>query len=187
MDAYSLYDLDGTNKVLPAALITNQGQVFKPTLIYVDHKLKTKQLKGQTEANEANNSEQTFYGWARGPGGKRIFRMLYQQWAPNPDGSYDTAVSVAEGDCQALNIGGGRSGYYAPTLVSQGWRMDGWFSGPPGPFQDGLRLKYLSASSSLVLPVVRAVNDQALNLSQAFAYVLENIFPNYTELSPDIR
>lgn len=46
LDAYFLFELDGTNKILPPTLMTNRGQIFKPTLIYVDHKLKTKQLRG---------------------------------------------------------------------------------------------------------------------------------------------
>ncbi|NBU73474.1 MAG: hypothetical protein EBS53_18875, partial [Bacteroidetes bacterium] len=105
----------------------------------MDHKLRTKQLKGGTPANEAENTEQTFYGRSRGPGGQRIFRMLYQQWEPNPDGSYDTGVSVADGTCQILNVGGGKSGYYAPKITGQGWRLDGWFTGSIDAYQDGLQ------------------------------------------------
>ena len=71
-------------------MMTYRGGTFKPYVIYVDHKLKTKQITGATPANEVSNTEQTFYGRSRAPGGQRIFRMLYQQWEPNPDGSYDT-------------------------------------------------------------------------------------------------
>jgi len=187
LDAYFLYDLDGTNRIRPATLTTYRGETFKPYLIYVDHKLKTKQLKGGTPANEAENTEQTFYGRSRGPGGQRIFRILYQQWEPNPDGSYDTGVSVYDGTCKILNIGGGKSGYYAPKIAGQGWRLDGWFNGPASPYQDGLQLKYLASSSDLDLATTQAINDNALTLSDAFAYLIQAIFPSYTELDPYIR
>ena len=187
MDAYSLYYLDGTSRILPAPMMTYRGKTFKPYGIYVDHKLKTKQITGGTPANEADNTEQTFYGRSRGPGGQRIFRILYQQWEPNPDGSYDTAVSVGEGPCQILNVGGGTSGYYAPKIAGQGWRLDGRFNGPAGPYQDGLQLKYLASSSDLDLVTTKAINDNALTLSDAFAYLIQAIFPSYTELDPYIR
>lgn len=187
LDAYFLYELDGTNKILPATLMTNRGQVFKPTLIYVDHKVKTKQLKGQNQANADNSTEQYFYGRARGPGGQRIFRILYQQWAPNGDGSFDTMVSMGEGLCQVLNVGGGKSGYYAPKLTGQGWRMDGLFNGPVSPFQDGLQFKSLTKSDDLDLPLTQAINNQSLTISQAYVYVIENLLPLYTVLDPDVR
>jgi len=37
LDAYFLYDLDGTNRIRPAPLTTYRGETFKPYLIYVDH------------------------------------------------------------------------------------------------------------------------------------------------------
>ena len=187
LDAYFLYDLDGTNRIRPAPLTTYLGETFKPYLIYVDHKLKTKQLKGGTPANEAENTEQTFYGRSRGPGGQRIFRMLHQQWEPNPDGSYDTGVSVADGTCQILNVGGGKSGYYAPKITGQGWRLDGWFTGSIDAYQDGLQLKYLASSSELDLGLTQAINNQSLSISQAFAFAMQSLFPAYTELNPNIR
>ena len=187
MDAYSLYYLDGTSRILPAPTMTYRGGTFKPYVIYVDHKLKTKQIKGATPANEASNTEQTFYGRSRGPSGQRIFRMLYQQWEPNPDGSYDTGVSVYDGNCKILNIGGGKSGYYAPKISGQGWRLDGWFNGSAGSYQDGLQLKYLASASELDLATTKAINDNALTLSDAFAYLIQAIFPSYTELDPYIR
>ena len=187
LDAYAAYDLDGTNKILPATLMTNRGKIFKPTLIYVDHKLKTKQLRGQTQAKASTSTEQYFYGRARGPGGQRMFRIFYQQWAPNGDGSYDTSVSMGEGLCQVLNVGGGKSGYYAPKLAGQGWRMDGWFNGPVSPFQDGRQFKSLTKSDSLDLPLTQAINNQSLTISQAYAYVIENLLPSYTLLDTDVR
>lgn len=187
LDAYFLYDLDGTNKILPATLMTYRGQTLVPSLIYVDHKRKIKQLRGRTQANEANSTEQYFYGRARGPGGQRIFRILYQQWEPNGDGSYDTSVSMGEGLCQVLNVGGGKSGYYAPKLAGQGWRMDGWFNGSVGPYQDGLQFKYLTKTDELDLPLTQAINNQSLTISQAYVYVIENLLPLYTVLDPDVR
>ena len=187
LDAYFLYDLDGTYRIRPAPLTTYRGETFKPYLIYVDHKLKTKQLKGGTPANETENTEQTFYGRSRAPGGQRIFRMLYQQWEPNSDGSYDTGVSVADGTCKILNVGGGKSGYYAPKITGQGWRLDGWFTGSIDAYQDGLQLKYLASSSELDLGLTQAINNQSLSISQAFAFAMQSLFPAYTELNPNIR
>lgn len=187
LDAYFLYELDGTNKILRPSLMTYGNQTLLPYLIWVNHKNKTKQLRGGSQANEENNTEQTFYGRARGPKSQRIFRILYQQWEPAGDGSYDTAVSVAEGACQILNVGGGISGYYAPTLASQNWRLDGLFQGPVNPFQDGRQLKFLQASNSLDLSLTQAINDRSLSISQAFAYVMQNLFPSYQELPPDIH
>lgn len=189
LDAYFLYELDGTNKILPPTLMTNRGQTLVPSLIYVDHKRKMKQLIGRTPANEAHNTEQFFYGRARGPGGQRIFRILYQQWEPNGDGSYDTSVSMSDGLCQVLNLGGGLTGYYAPKLIGQGWRLDSGYhgNGPAGPYQDSLQLKYLANSSDLDLPLTQAVNNQSLSQGQAFDYVLENLLPSYTILDPNVR
>jgi len=187
MDAYFLYYLDGTSRCIPAPMMTYRGETFKPNVIYVDHKLKTKQITGATPANEADNTTQTFYGRSRGPGGQRIFRILYQQWEPNSDGSYDTGVSVYDGTCKILNIGGGKSGYYAPKITGQGWRLDGLFNGPASPYQDGLQLKYLASSSDLDLATTKAINDNALTLSDAFTYLIQAIFPSYTELDPYIR
>ncbi|NBU72359.1 MAG: hypothetical protein EBS53_13115 [Bacteroidetes bacterium] len=187
LDTYFLYDLDGTNKILPSPPMTYRNQTLIPYLIWVDHKGKTKQLKGGSQANEENNTEQTFYGRARGPKGQRIFRILYQQWEPAGDGSYDAGVSVAEGACQILTVGGGYTGYYAPTLASQGWRMDGLFQGPVNPYQDARQLKYLLASNTLDLPLTQAINNQSLSISQAFAYAIQNLFPSYQELAPDVR
>lgn len=189
LDAYFLFELDGTNKILPPTLMTNRGQILIPSLIYVDHKRRIKQLKGRTQANEANNTEQFFYGRARGTSGQRIFRILYQQWEPNGDGSYDTSVSMNDGLCQVLNIGGGLTGYYAPKLLGQGWRLDSGYygNGPAGPYQDTLQLKYLANSSDLELALTQAINDQSLSQGQAFNYVLENLLPAYTVLDPDVR
>jgi hypothetical protein len=86
-----------------------------------------------------------------------------------------------------LNIGGGKSGYYAPKISGQGWRLDGWFNGSAGSYQDGLQLKYLASSSDLDLATTQAINDNALTLSDAFAYLIQAIFPSYTELDPYIR
>jgi hypothetical protein len=86
-----------------------------------------------------------------------------------------------------LNIGGGKSGYYAPKITGQGWRLDGWFNGPASPYQDGLQLKYLASSSELDLETTKAINDNALTLSDAFTYLIQAIFPSYTELDPNIR
>lgn len=186
VDAYLLYDLDGTNKILPANLMTYRGQTFVPYIIIVDHKLKTKQLKGGTQANEENNNVQGFYGRSRGPGGQRIFRILHHQWEPNSDGTHDASVGVADGACQILSVGGGKSGYYAPKILGQTWRLDGTFSGSIGSFQDGMQLKYLSTSEDLDLVTTQAINDNSLTLSQAFAYLIQAIFPSYTELPPQI-
>jgi len=187
LDAYFLYDLDGTNRVRPAPLTTYRGETFKPYLIYVDHKLRTKQLKGGTPANEAENTEQTFYGRSRAAGGQRIFRMLYQQWEPNPDGSYDTGLGISDGTCQILDVGGGKSGYYAPKITGQGWRLDGWFTGSIDAYQDGLQLKYLASSSELDLGLTQAINNQSLSISEAFAFAIHSLYPAYTELYPNIR
>ena len=130
MDAYSLYYLDGTSRCIPAPMMTYRGETFKPEVIYVDHKLKTKQITGATPANEADNTTQAFYGRSRGPGGQRIFRILYQQWEPNPDGSYDTGVSVYDGTCKILNIGGGKTAITPPKSPDK----DGvWTVGSTGP------------------------------------------------------
>lgn len=187
LDAYFLYHLDGTNKILPPSLMTYSNQSFVPYLIWVDHKSKTKQLKGGSQANERNNTEQTFYGRARGSSGQRIFRILYQQWEPAADGSYDAAVSVAEGACQVLSVGGVFTGYYAPKLSSQMWRMDGLFQGAITPYQDARQLKYLMSSGELDLPLTQNINNRALNLSEAFTYAVENIFTTYRILSPDVN
>jgi hypothetical protein len=65
--------------------------------------------------------------------------------------------------------------------------LDGWFNGPASPYQDGLQLKYLASSSDLDLATTKVINDNALALSEAFAYVIQVIFPSYKELSPNIR
>lgn len=187
VDAYFLYPLDGTNRVLPAPQMTYRGQTFEPYLIYVDHKLKTKQFKGGTLANEADNTSQTFYGRARGPGGQRIFRFLYQQWEPNSDGSHDVGVSVADGNCQNLNVGGGKTGFYAMRIESRIWRLDGTFRGSISSYRDGLQLKHAVSSSDLALSLTQAINNRRLNTSQAFIYVIEKLFSSYTILSPDTR
>lgn len=168
--------------------VNYRGQLFYPTTVYLSHSRKTKKVKGSRLQEIDESHSQTFYGRAVAPGGKRIFKALYQQWEdPRLDEKpTDTGIGILEGVCSLIDVGGGLTGYYPPKITLQIWRVDGSFAGSVGSYQDGRKIKYSNWPMVLYQALTREINNRSLNKSDAVIFAVGYLFPNYTELDPVI-
>jgi hypothetical protein len=184
-DIYLLNELDGVDESNPEEQITRLGKTFYPSQMVVDHKARKKHLYG----NIAEGIGYEVYGRSRDARGRRTFTWLHLQrdGRASSDGARDSGAGVAQGTANWLDIGTGRSGYYAPRLNFQIWRIDGGFSNTFATTQDGRQTKYASAVLNLDLPSTRTINQQGLSRAGAAVWLIQNLFPSYTEQTPDVE
>ena len=184
-DIYLLSDLDGVDESNPEQQITRLGKTFYPSQMVVDHKTRNKHLYG----NIAEGIGYDVYGRSRDARGRRTFTWLHLQrdGRVSSNGARDSGAGVAQGTANWLDIGTGRSGYYAPRLNFQIWRIDGGFSNTFETTQDGRQTKYASAVLNLDLPSTRTINQQGLSRAGAAVWLIQNLFPSYTVQTPDVE
>lgn len=184
-DIYLLNELDGVDESNLEEQITRLGKTFYPSQMVVDHKTRKKHLYG----NIAEGIGYDVYGRSRDARGRRTFTWLHLQrdGRASSDGARDSGAGVAQGTANWLDIGTGRSGYYAPRLDFKIWRLDGGFSNTFGTTQDGRQTKYASAVLNLDLPSTRTINQQGLSRAGAAVWLIQNLFPSYTEQTPDVE
>ena len=189
-EGFYFWELDGVDRFISGEtrpVVTYQGQTFYPSSVLVNHGQKNKRVSGSNTADgNPESHSHTYYGRAVGPGGKRIFRALYQQWEDSSlDGKpTDTGIGMLEGPCKLISVGGGKTGYYAPKLSFQLWRLDGSFAGSIGSFRDGRKIKYSNWPMVLYQALTREINNRSLNKSDAVIFAVGYLFPGYTELDP---
>jgi len=184
-DTYLVSDLNGIDLSTFGNQITRLGKTFYPSQANFNHKTKQKQIYG----NIAQNIGYDVYGRSRDAKGKRIFTWLHLQrdGRASSDGARDSGAGAAQGTATLMDIGTGRSGYYASRLNFQIWRVDGGFSGTFGTTQDGRQTKYASAVLNLDLASTRTINNLGLGTADAVIWLIENLFPAYTEIPPDVE
>lgn len=184
-DIYLVSDLDGIDESNPEEQITRLGKTFYPSQVVFDHKNRKKHIYGNIAAGIGYD----VYGRSRDARGRRTFTWLHLQrdGRASSDGARDSGAGVAQGTASWLNIGTGRSGYYAPRLNFQIWRLDGGFSGTFATTQDGRQTKYASAVLNLDLSSTRFINQQGWRRSAGLVWLIENLFPSYDELTPDVE
>lgn len=185
MDIYLISDLDGVDESNPDQQITRLGKTFYPSLARFDHKNRRKHIYG----NIAEDIGYDVYGRSRDARGRRTFTWLHLQrdGRVSSNGARDSGAGVAQGSASWLDIGTGRSGFYAPRLNFQIWRVDGGFSNTFETTQDGRQTKYCSAVLNLDLPSTRTINQQGLGRAGAAVWLIENLFPSYAEQVPDVE
>jgi len=185
IDTYMVSDLNGIDLSTFGSQITRLGKTFYPSQAIFNHAAREKQIYG----NIAQNIGYDVYGRSRDAKGKRIFTWphLQRDGRASSDGARDSGAGVAQGAATWMDIGTGRSGYYASKLNFQIWRLDGGFSGTFGTTQDGRQTKYASAVLNLDLDSTRAINNLGLGTADAVVWLIENLFPSYTELPPDVE
>jgi len=182
-EGFYFWELDGVDRILEdddRTEVTYRGETFFPSSVYLSHQKKTKRITGSRSADENLNSfGRSYYGRAVAPGGIRIFRALYQQWEnPRPDAQpTDTGIGLLEGACKLINIGGGKTGYYAPRLAFQLWRLDDTFAGSVGSYGDGRQIKYWNQPLVLYEALTREINNRRLNKSDAVIFAVGYLFP----------
>lgn len=192
-EGFYFWELDGVDRILEnddRAEVTYQGQTFFPSSVYLNHKKKTKRITGSRVADDTPDSfSRSYYGRAVAPGGTRNFRILYQQWeSPRLDQQpTDTGIGLLEGSSKLMDVGGGKTGYYAPKLIFQLWRLDDTFAGSTGSFGDGRQFKNGTQTLALYEGLTREINEQGLNLSEAIVFAVGYLFPKYQELTPLIK
>jgi len=184
-DTYLVSDLNGIDLSTFGNQITRLEKTLYPSQANFNHATKEKQIYG----NIAQNIGYDVYGRSRDAKGKRIFTWLHLQrdGRASSDGARDSGAGVAQGAATWMDIGTGRSGYYASKLSFQIWRLDGGFSGTFGTTQDGRQTKYASAVLNLDLNSTRAINNLGLGTADGVVWLIENLFPSYTELPPDVE
>jgi len=184
-DIYFLSDLDGVDESNPEQQITRLGKTFYPSQAVFDHRNRRKHIYG----NIAEGIGYDVYGRSRDARGRRTFTWLHLQrdGRASSNGARDSGAGVAQGPASLLDIGTGRSGYYAPRLNFQIWRLDGGFSNTFETTQDGRQTKYCSAVLNLDLNSTRTINQRGLGRAGAAVWLIENLFPSYTEQVPDVE
>jgi len=185
LDAYLVLDFDGIDKSNPEEQITRLGKTFYPSQAVFDHKTRKKHIYG----NIAEGIGYEVYGRSRDARGRRTFTWLHLQrdGRVSSNGARDSGAGVAQGPASWLDIGTERSGYYAPRLNFQIWRVDGGFSNTFETTQDGRQTKYASAVLNLDLNSTRTINGQGLGRAAAAVWLIQNLFPSYTEAVPDVE
>jgi len=185
LDGYLILDLDGVDAANPEGQITRLGKTFYPFSADFNHKNKSKHLYGGTLPGIGYD----VYGRPRDSKGRRIFTWLHLQrdGRTSENGARDSGAGVGQGTASWMDIGTGRPGYYAPRLSFQIWRLDAGFSGTFAGSQDGRQTKYTSAPLLLDLASTRAINLANLGKADAAIWLIENLFPSYTELPPDVE
>jgi hypothetical protein len=183
-DVYLILDLDGIDEMDRQPAITRFDKTFYPENVSFDHQNRKKQIAG----NSQEGIGYEVYGRSRGAGGKRTFTWLHLQrdGRVSSDGARDSGAGIGEGPASWLDIGTGRLGYYAPRLNFKIWRLDGGFSGTFATTQDGRQTKYASGVLNLDVSSTRRINQLGFNRSDAAVWLIENLFPNYTEQPPDV-
>lgn len=188
-EGFYFWELDGVDQILddevsPRPKVLYRGIEFYPSSVYLSHSKKTKKVTGSLVLDDNPNSHsRTYYGRAIAPGGKRIFRALYQQWE-DEGAPRDTGNGMLEGVCNLINVGGGKTGYYPLKPAFQIWRVDD--SGSDSSYGDGRQIKYINQPLVLYEALTREINNQGLNISEAVIFAVGYLFPKYTELDPQI-
>jgi len=184
-DTYLVLDLDGIDASNDERQITYLGKTFYPTQANFDHKNKTKQAYGGLFPNIGYN----VYGRSYGADRKRVFTWLHLQrdGKTSTDGARDSGAGIGQGPASWLDIGTGRPGYYALKMTFQIWRIDGGFSGTFATTQDGRQTKYASATLNLDLASTKSINRLGLDQADAVLWLLSNLNPTYTNLTPDVE
>lgn len=184
-DTYLVLDLDGIDASNDERQITYLGKTFYPTQANFDHKNKTKQAYGGLFPNIGYN----VYGRSYGSDRKRVFTWLHLQrdGKASADGAHDSGAGIGQGPASWLDIGTGRSGYYAMKMSFQIWRIDGGFSDTFSTTQDGRQTKYASATMNLDLASTKSINQRRLDQADAVLWLLSNLYPAYTNLTPDVE
>jgi len=185
IDTYLVLDLNGIDASNPERQITYLGKTFYPTQAIFDHKNKTKQAYGGLFPNIGY----TVYGRSYGADRKRVFTLLDLQrdGKTSADGAHDSGAGIGQGPASWLDIGTGRSGYYAMKMSYQIWRVDGGFSGTFATTQDGRQTKNASATLNLDLASTKSINRLGLDQADAVLWLLSNLNPTYTNLTPDVE
>ena len=185
IDTYLVLDLNGIDASNPERQITYLGKTFYPTQAIFDHKNKTKKAYGGLFPNIGY----TVYGRSYGADRKRVFTLLDLQrdGKTSADGAHDSGAGIGQGPASWLDIGTGRSGYYAMKMSYQIWRVDGGFSGTFATTQDGRQTKNASATLNLDLASTKSINRLGLDQADAVLWLLSNLNPTYTNLTPDVE
>ena len=185
IDTYLVLDFNGIDESNDERQITYLGKTFYPTQATFDHKNKTKQASGGLFPSIGYN----VYGRSYGADRKRVFTWLHLQrdGKTSTDGAHDSGAGIAQGAASWLDIGTGRSGYYAMKMSFQIWRIDGGFSGTFATTQDGRQTKNASATLNLDLASTKSINRLGLDQADAVLWLLRNLNPSYTELTPDVE
>ena len=184
-DAYLVLDFNGIDESNSERQITHLGKTFYPTQAKFDHKNKTKQAYGGLFSSIGYN----VYGRSYGSDRKRVFTWLHLQrdGKASADGAHDSGAGIGQGLASWLDIGTGRSGYYAMKMSFKIWRIDGGFSDTFSTTQDGRQTKYASATLNLDLASTKSINQLRLDQADAVLWLLRNLNPSYTELTPDVE
>jgi len=185
IDTYLVLDFNGIDASNPERQITYLGKTFYPTQAIFDHKNRTKQAYGGLFPNIGY----TVYGRSYGADRKRVFTVLDLQrdGKTSADGAHDSGAGIGQGPASWLDIGTGRSGYYAMKMSYQIWRIDGGFSDTFATTQDGRQTKNASATLNLDLASTKSINQLGLDQADAVLWLLSNLNPSYTELTPDVE
>jgi hypothetical protein len=185
IDTYLVLDLNGIDASNPERQITYLGKTFYPTQATFDHKNRTKQAYGGLLPGIGYN----VYGRSYGADRKRVFTWLHLQrdGKTSTDGARDSGAGIGQGSASWLDIGTGRSGYYAMKMTFQIWRIDGGFSDTFATTQDGRQTKNASATLNLDLASTKSINRLGLDQADAVLWLLSNLNPTYTELTPDVE
>jgi hypothetical protein len=184
-DAYLVLDFNGIDASNDERQITYLGKTFYPTQANFDHKNRTKQAYGGLFPSIGYD----VYGRSYGSDRKRVFTWLHLQrdGRASADGAHDSGAGIGQGPASWLDIGTGRSGYYAMKMTFQIWRIDGGFSDTFATTQDGRQTKYASATLNLDLASTKSINQLGLDQADAVLWLLSNLSPSYTELTPDVE
>jgi hypothetical protein len=67
------------------------------------------------------------------------------------------------------------------------WRIDGGFSDTFATTQDGRQTKYATATLNLDLASTKSINQLGLDQADAVLWLLSNLYPAYTNLTPDVE
>lgn len=185
IDTYLVLDFNGIDESNAERQITYLGKTFYPTQAIFDHKNKTKQAYGGLFPNIGYD----VFGRSYGADRKRVFTWLHLQrdGKTSADGAHDSGAGIGQGNASWLDIGTGRSGYYAMKMTFQIWRIDGGFSDTFATTQDGRQTKYASATLNLDLASTKSINRLGLDQADAVLWLLSNLNPSYTELTPDVE
>jgi hypothetical protein len=184
-DAYLVLDFNGIDASNDERQITYLGKTFYPTQANFDHKNRTKQAYGGLFPSIGYD----VYGRSYGSDRKRVFTWLHLQrdGKASADGAHDSGAGIGQGLASWLDIGTGRSGYYAMKMSFQIWRIDGGFSDTFATTQDGRQTKYASATLNLDLASTKSINQRGFDQADAVLWLLSNLNPSYTELTPDVE
>lgn len=184
IDLYVFFEPDEIDDTETTSQITRKGVTLVPGTLWVNHTKNQKKIGGDAPGGPVRSGF-TCWGRYRGPGNKRFLAILDADREPFDGTPRDSSISLWQGPCTLLDIGGGLSEYYPLKLTWSVWRVDGGFNGSIGSHRDGRQYKSAVTPVTLDLATTRAVNNLSLDRAGAIEYACDNLFTDYVELTPD--